>query len=125
MFFVNANLTASPKVSFFMEGVYTTAKGSFDPFDLPLPDDIPADVAISPDHVGDSKGAYDFTGIGDYSDLDYTTLEGTFGVNYKLDQRATLYGSVNVVDLQDDQTYVYGDLTGNIVTYATGMTVGF
>ncbi len=125
MFFVNANLTASNKVSFYLEGVYTTAEGSFDPFDLPLPTDIPADIQISPDHVGDSKGAYDFTVISDYSDLDYTTLEGTFGMNYKLDKQATLYGSVNLVDLQDDQIYVYGDLTGQIVTYSAGMTVGF
>ncbi len=122
---MNVNLTASEKVNFFFEGVYSLAEGSFEPFDLPLPDDIPADIQISPDHVGDSKGAYDFTVISDYSDLDYTTLEGTLGMNYKLDDKATLYGSVNLVDLQDDQVYVYGDLTGQIVTYAAGMTVGF
>ncbi len=126
MLFVNANLTATDKLSFFVEGVYTTAKGSFDPFDIPLPEDIPEDVNISPDFPGgSSKGAYDYTVISDYSDLDYTQLEGTFGVNYKLDRKASVYGSVNLMDLQDDQTYVYGDLTGSIITYAAGMTVGF
>ena len=50
------------------------------------------------------------------SDLDYTQLSGTFGVNYKLDRKATVYGSVNLLDLKDDQEYVYGDLTGSIVT---------
>jgi len=47
------------------------------------------------------------------------------GVNYKLDKKATVYGSVNLMDLQDNQAYVYGDLTGAIITYAAGMTVGF
>jgi len=47
------------------------------------------------------------------------------GVNYKLDKKATVYGSVNLMDLQDDQPYVYGDMTGMLVTYALGMTVGF
>ncbi|PIV80854.1 hypothetical protein COW53_07480 [bacterium CG17_big_fil_post_rev_8_21_14_2_50_64_8] len=125
MFFVNANLRASEKVNFYLEGVYSLANGGFDPFDLPLPEDIPADEPLSPDHVGNSKGAYDFTVISDYSDLESKTLEGTFGLNYKLDRKARLYASVNIVDLQDDQVYVYGDLTGKILTYATGMTVDF
>ena len=68
---------------------------------------------------------YDFTGIGNYSDLDYNQFEGTLGLNYKLATRAKLYGSVNLLDLQDDQAYVYGDLSGSIITYAAGMTVGF
>ena len=125
MFFVNANLTASAKVSFYLEGVYAKSEGSFSPFDLPLPEDIPEAVHISPDHELSSKGAYDFTVISDYSDLEYTTLEGTLGLNYKLDKKASVYASVNLMDLQDNQVYVYRDLTGKIVTYAAGMTVGF
>jgi len=36
-----------------------------------------------------------------------------------------MYASVNLLDLQDDQAYVYGDLTGSIITYALGMNMGF
>lgn len=127
MIFVNATLKASDKVNFYLEGVYTTAKGYFDSFGDLSPEEgaIHEESIISPEHDGGSKGAYDFSVISDYSDLDYTTLEGTFGVNYKLDQHARLYGSVNLMDLQDDQAYVYGDLTGAIVTYAAGMSLGF
>ncbi len=126
MFFLSANLTASEKVSFFVEGVFSQAKSSFDPFDLPLPEGIPDDVNISPEYPGGtSKGAYDFSVISDYSDLDYTQLEGTLGLNYKLDPTASVYASINLMDLQDDQEYVYGDLTGSIITYAAGMTMGF
>lgn len=125
MFFVNANLAASPRLDLFVEGVMAMSKGSFAPFDLPEPEGIDPDVHISPDHAGGSKGAYDFTVISDYSDLEYTQLEGTVGMNYKLDKRAAVYATVNLMDLQDDQPYVYGDMSGAIVTYAAGMTVGF
>lgn len=125
MFFLNLNLTASKKLDFFLEGVWSMSQGSFAPFNLPEPEGIPADVHISPDHDPVSKGAYDFTGIGDYSDLDYNQFEGTLGANYKLARRAKLYASVNLLDLQDDQAYVYGDLSGSIITYAGGMSVGF
>lgn len=127
MFFVNANITATEKLSFYLEGVYSVATGRFDSFgDLsPAAGEVPPEISISPEHPGSSKGAYDFSGISDYSDLDYTQLNGTLGANYRLDKAATVYGSVNLMDLQDDQTYVYGDLTGTIVTYAAGMTLGF
>ena len=125
MVFLNLNLTATEKLGFFVEGVWSMSQGSFAPFNLPEPEGIPADVHISPDHDPVSKGAYDVTGIGDYSDLDYNQVEGTLGLNYKLATRAKLYGSVTLLDLQDDQAYVYGDLSGSIITYAAGMTVGF
>ena len=125
MFFLNANLTATDKLDFFVEGVMSMSQGRFAASNLPEPEGIPSDVHISPDHPGASKGAYDFTVISDYSDLDYTQLEGTVGANYKLGKRAKVYASVNLLDLQDDQAYVYGDLSGWIATYAAGMTVGF
>ncbi len=127
MFFLNLNLTATEKIDFFVEGVYSLSEGSFDSFgDLsPASGEIPDDIRISPDYPLSSKGAYDFSVISGYSDLDYTQLDGTVGVNYKLDKTATLYGSVNLLDLQDDQMYVYGDLTGSIITYAAGMSMAF
>ncbi len=124
MFFLNANVTASEKVTFFLEGVYSLSKGSFSAWGDVTPTDVPADANISPDNPA-STATYDFSTVNEYSDLDYKQLEGTLGVNYKLDKRATVYGSVNLMDLKDDQEYVYGDLTGMIVTYAAGMTVGF
>jgi len=124
VFFLNLNLTASEKVSFFLEGVYALSTGSFSSIGNVTPEGIDPDVPISPDRIGGTAN-YDFSTINEYSDLDYGQLEGTLGVDYKLDTKASVYGSVNVMDLQDDQVYVYGDLTGMLVTYAAGMTVGF
>ena len=88
------------------------------------PEGIDEEFNISPENPS-STADYDFSTVNEYSDLDYKQLNGTLGVNYKLDKRAKVYGSVNLMDLQDDQEYVYGDLSGMIVTYAAGMTVGF
>jgi len=124
VFFVNANLAATEKFSVFLEAVYSMSKGSFSSFTELVPEGLPVDAPISPDNPN-STADYDFSSINEYSDLDYAQLEGTLGVNYKLDKKATVYGSVNLMDLQDNQAYVYGDLTGAIITYAAGMTVGF
>ncbi|MCK9995224.1 MAG: hypothetical protein KAH56_02970 [Candidatus Krumholzibacteria bacterium] len=124
MFFLNVNLTATDKLNFFLEGVYSMSTGSFSSFTGLTPEGIDPSFPISPDNPS-SVADYDFSSINEYSDLDYSQLEGTLGLNYKLDKRATVYGSVNLMDLQDDQIYVYGDLSGMLVTYAAGMTVGF
>ena len=124
MFFLNLNWDAAAKWTVFLESVYSLSKGSFSAWGDVTPTGVPEDANISPENP-DSTADYDFSTVNEYSDLDYKQLEGTLGVNYKLDKRATVYGSVNLMDLKDDQEYVYGDLTGMIVTYAAGMTVGF
>lgn len=123
MVFVNATVQATKKLDFYAEAVYTGAKGRFDPFDLPTPDITDVDANIYPD--ADSTADYDFSSINNYSDLDYSTWEATFGANYQLDRLAAIYGAVNVLDLADDQPYVYGDLSGSLVTYSAGMSVKF
>ncbi len=103
--------------------MYTGAEGRFDPFDLPTPNVTDETAHIYPD--ADSTADYDFSMINNYSDLDYSTWEATFGTNYQLDSSAGLYGAINVLDLADDQPYVYGDLSGSLVTYSAGMTMKF
>ncbi len=124
VFFLNLNRTATEKIGIFLESVYSLSTGSFSSIDNVTPVGIDPHVPISPDNP-ESTANYDYSQIHEYSDLDYSQLEGTLGVNYKLDKKATVYGSVNVMDLQDDQAYVYGDMSGMLVTYALGMTVGF
>ena len=124
MFFLNFNWDASAKWSFFLESVYSLSKGSFSAWGDVTPTGTRPDDNISPENPN-STADYDFSTVNEYSDLDYAQLEGTLGVNYKLAKRSTIYGSVNMMDLQDSQEYVYGDLTGAIITYAAGMTVGF
>ena len=39
--------------------------------------------------------------------------------------RSSLYGTFTVMDFQDDQEYVYGDLSGTLYLTTLGMRVGF
>jgi hypothetical protein len=60
-----------------------------------------------------------------YSDLEYSQLQATLGGSYAINDRARLYGSATLMDFQDKEEYVYGDLSGTLIMYASGMTVGF
>lgn len=127
VFFLNTNITMSPKVDLFIEGAYVLSEASFDPFDITVP------LIEDPDNPGEFiepefanyEGDFDFSTINEYSDLDYAQLEATVGLKYKMNGRSSLYGSVNIMDLRDDQQYVYGALTSTLLTYAAGMNVAF
>lgn len=106
------------------EVVYAVSQADHDPFDLPTPDGIPEDVNISPG-IDPSKGAYDYSMIQNYSDLDYRRLDATLGVRVHTSPRASLTGSLTLMNLDDQAAYVYGDLTGTILVYAAGATVKF
>lgn len=123
MFFINTNITMTEKVDLFVEGMLAMSEASFDPFDLPTPD-IEETAHISPDNPA-STADYDYTGMGEYSDLDFNQLEATVGLKYKMDKGSSLYGSINIMDVKDDQQYVYGSMTSTLLTYAAGMSVGF
>jgi hypothetical protein len=111
--FLNLALGASEKLDLYLDGTYALSEGSFDPFEMPEPEDQPG------------NWANDFSGVNQYSDLDYRQVEATLGASYLLDERASVYGSVTWYDFEDDEAYVYGDLDGQIIMYATGMTVRF
>jgi hypothetical protein len=113
VFFMNAGWTPSERFKLFLEGVVTMSEASFDPFALPEPEEAPG------------NGDYDYSMVNTYSDLDYTQVEATLGGNYAIGEKTHVYGSVTLMDLQDDEEYVYGDLSGTLTMYATGLTVGF
>jgi hypothetical protein len=102
-----------------------SSKANFGPFNLPEPS-IPDTVSISPDYIGgDSKGAYDFSEIQQYSDLEYLQLETTLGIRYKLRPSWLMYWSVTWMKTEDDQPYVYSDQTGSVWWFSLGMTAVF
>ena len=113
MVFFNAMLNASEKFRFFMDGVYTKSEGSFDSFGV-----LEADATVGNQDL-------DYTHTNEYSDLDFSLFELTYGVSFQIDTNARLYSSVTYMDLTDDQPYVYGDQDGSVTFYSTGMTVGF
>jgi hypothetical protein len=102
-----------------------SSQADFGSFMLPEPA-IPDSVSISPDYVGGtSKGAYDFSEIQKYSDLDYVQIEGTLGLRYRLRPSSVLYGSMTWLNTDDNQPYVYGDQTGAVWFFSLGMSAVF
>jgi hypothetical protein len=112
--FFNAMLNASEKFNFFMDGAFTKSEGSYSSFGVlesTIPDGTNHDL--------------DYSMVNEYSDLDYSLFELTYGVSFQVDTNARLYGSITYMELTDDQPYVYGDQDGNLNFYSAGMTVGF
>lgn len=106
-------MSASRDLDFFVDATYTAAEGGFDPFDLPVPEEMP------------SNWDPDYSGIGEYSDLDYRMLELTYGISIRVDDAARLHASLTTLDLHDDQPWVYGDQDGRLTIYSAGMSLGF
>ncbi len=111
--FFNAMLNATEKFKFYMDGVYTRSQGSFTSFGV-----LEADETVANQDI-------DFSLVNEYSDLDFTLLELTYGVSFQVDDNARLYTSLTYMEFTDDQPYVYDDQDGNVHFYSAGMTVGF
>ena len=111
--FFNATLNASEQFRFYMDGAYTKSEDSFTSLGVLEADDTVANQDL------------DYSLMNEYSDLDYSLFELTYGVSFQVDTNARLYSSVTYMDLTDDQPYVYGDQDGSVTFYSTGMTVGF
>ena len=111
--FFNATLNASEQFRFYMDGAYTKSEDSF----------TSLGVLEADDTVGNQD--LDYSLMNEYSDLDYSLFELTYGVSFQVDTNARLYSSVTYMDLTDDQPYVYGDQDGSATFHSTGMTVGF
>lgn len=124
MAFLNFDWQVSNRVRLYLEGLFSQATFNFDPFELPPVDTIPPESPLSPqnDHpISD----YDYSQISQYSDLDYSQVNATVGFNWLAAKNRSVYGTVTMFDLTDDQPYVYGDMTGKLMQYAAGMTVNF
>lgn len=117
VWFANGTLTATSRLALYAEAALALTKGSFSPFTQP--------AASWEDDAAPRNWDNDYSRIQAYSDLDYTQLEATLGGSYKVADASRLYGSLTLMDLGDDQPYVYGDLDGRLVIYSAGMQVDF
>ncbi len=104
------------KLNLNLSGNYLDAKGSLEmgPM-LQLPSEVTDNIAAAD---------YDFSFIGQYSDLDYAQLQLKLGAEYVLSSRVRLTGDASYLDLTDDQGYVYGVESGSMFVVRTGVRVG-
>ena len=96
-----------------MDGAYTSTEASFDPIEAEVPEETVA------------KADYDFSAIDAYSDLKFAQIEISSRVTRQISPRSSVYLGVGYYDLQDDAPFVYGDMTGSVLTTRSGIQVRF
>lgn len=115
----------------YLTGSMTTTDAGFDSITFVPNDDVdmtlfpdglpgPGDDPTSPLHYAD----YDFSGIHEYSDLEYDEARATLGFTYKTREAIGFYGAVSLYDFSDDDPYIQ-DGTGSVTVVNGGLTWSF
>lgn len=69
---------------------------------------------------------FTFEEMNTYSNLDYTLMRFTFGMEYKLSPRVTFTADADYADLTDDSGgWVYGDESGSYLMIRSGLRLAF
>jgi hypothetical protein len=111
--FLSGDFYPNDKWTFGAGGTFSISEAAFDPIELELPEEVVA--------VGD----YDYSGIDEYSDLDYRQIELWAKGSREISRNASLYVGGGYFDFTDDQPYVYGDLSGQVSYLQSGVQVMF
>jgi len=98
-------------------GNYTKSTAEFDPVIMP---------AVS-DEIHDQlhTSIFDYSNIHTYSDISSTYLTGKVNMNYAFSAKLSWLGEVIYSKYTDDNGYVYGDETGDLMILRTGLQYGF
>lgn len=107
---------ASDVLNITMGGSYIDSKGSMEVVSLP---DVPQEVI---DNI--AAADYDFSSIDSYSDLVYVLYDVWIGAEYALSAKTSLTADVVYYDLTDDTGYVYGNESGSMYMFRTGVRIG-
>jgi len=96
------------------------------PIDLIAPDENPGGLPGPGEDTNTPLGFhdYDFSAVHTYSDLEYTELRASVGVNFGLTDAIGLFGAFTYYDLQDDEPYLQ-DATGSVEIVSGGLTWSF
>lgn len=117
----NILFLATEKVNFSLSGSFMDSKGVMQIIGM---SDVPQEVT---DNVGAAD--YDYGSIYQYSDLDYTQLNVTFGTEYSISERISWTLDAAYYDLTDNmedyEGYVYGIETGSLYVIRSGVRIGF
>lgn len=104
----SAGLTfqATPQLLLHAQGNYFTTTASFD---APVLPEVTEEA-----HEAIEAGDWDYTGMAEYSDLDFEQFDVTFGGNYQLTPRTRIELNMTYRDLTDNAGYVYGYESGTL-----------
>ena len=112
----NILFTASDVLNFTLGGSYIDSKASMTMVTVPeVPQEVTENIAAAD---------YDFDAIGYYSDLAYVLYNVWLGAEYALSPHASLTADIVYDDLTDDTGYVYGNESGSMYVFRTGVRIG-
>ena len=105
--YLNANLVPSAKVRLHGTLSYNKSKSEYDPIEM---DDPSARTVDSDGNPQMTHATYDFSGVHEYSNLDYTIVRFSGGFDYLLAKDITWTVDGSYADLTDDSGgWVYGE----------------
>jgi hypothetical protein len=104
-----------PALSLSLHGDYVMSSAEFDPVIMPtVSDDIYANIPF---------GDYDYSGIHEYSNLDYEQLNIALDGSYQFSPRMSFNAGISYYDLTDNEGYVYGVESGSLFVVRAGVTI--
>ena len=116
--YFNAAFIPTDKLSLNGTVLFNQSKGTLKAVNFP---DVRA--MLGDDHLPNQN--FDFSGMPDYSDLDYTMVQFGLGAEFRVSPAVTLTGNIDYADLNDNQRYVYGVESGSYLLLRAGLKYDF
>ena len=107
----------TPKLQLTSTLMYNKSTGEYDRVNMPDPSIEVTSTLVDQD--------FTFDHMHEYSNLDYSMIQVSLGVSYKLADGVTFTADGEYADLTDDAGYVYGIESGSLFMVRSGMRFDF
>ena len=116
-FYVSISGSPTPKLRLTSTLMYNKSTGEYDPVDMPDPSTEVTSALVDQD--------FTFDDMHEYSNLDYSMIQFSLGLSYKLTDGITFTADGEYADLTDDAGYVYGFESGSLFMVRSGLRFDF
>ena len=115
--YLNISGTPTPKLRLTSTLMYNKSTGEYDRVNMPEPSHEVTSTLVDQD--------FTFDNMHEYSNLDYSMIQVSLGLSYKLADRITFTADGEYADLTDNAGYVYGIESGSLFMVRSGMKFDF
>jgi len=121
--YLTANLMVNPKFNIFSSVGYNKAQGALDQVNMPDIQNRLYNTTIGGPDLQNND--FTFTQMNTYSDLDYELINISLGFEYRILPKVTYTADGNYINLNDNQSYVFGDQSGSFFMVRSGIKIDF
>lgn len=115
--YLNISGSPSPKLRLFSTLAYNKSTGEYDQVVMP---DVTDRSGFDLSHQ-----TFEFNDMHEYSNMDYSMIQVSLGLSYKLANDITFTADGEYADLTDDAGYVYGIESGSLYVVRSGVRFDF